>query len=51
VPPHCFDFDERDWNYALDLRAYGYANWYDTSYSTISGGEFAGAVALAIESR
>jgi len=28
--------------YALDLRAYGYANWYDTSYSTISGGEFAG---------
>lgn len=28
--------------YALDLRAYGYSDWYDTSYAVISGGEFAG---------
>jgi hypothetical protein len=40
--------EEYDWMlhdtewYALDLRAYGYSNWYETSYSTISGGEFAG---------
>ncbi|MGD9101747.1 MAG: hypothetical protein PVF45_14795 [Anaerolineae bacterium] len=38
-----YDWVEHDseW-YALDLRSYGYYDWFETSYSVISGGEFGG---------
>jgi len=38
-----YDWIEHDsgW-YGIDLRSYGYPDWYETSYAVISGGEFAG---------
>jgi hypothetical protein len=40
-PKYDWNLHDTDW-YGLDLRDYGWPTWYDTSYSVISGGEFAG---------